>query len=290
MSANESDFNILHTARQAQADGVPTVRPKAAETLPQDLQAIRDHWERRGRKYGLSPSASWVDETMLHREGIILSKYIRDGDRVLDAGCANGYTTLQLARLRTLDITGVDYAQSMIEYANANLGRAGFLKSNVNFKVDNFLNLDFPNNTFDKVFTKRCMINLGSPEHQKQAALEAWRVLKPGGLFLVSEVTVQSSNKLNALREKLGLETMTPLWHNCYIDEPDFLDFTSDYFDLKKIRRFSSTYYVMTWALYPFFVRHGQRNYRNWFHRMSAQMPQVGDWGLQKLFVLQKKG
>src|SRR5436305_293578 len=64
-------------------------------TLPGELEPIRQHWEQRGRKYGLSPSASWVDETMLHREGIILSSFIKEGERVLDAGCANGYTTVQ---------------------------------------------------------------------------------------------------------------------------------------------------------------------------------------------------
>lgn len=297
MSINESNFNLF----QAQADEPTTdiaASPSRAtiasnrltETLPADLVAIKDHWERRGRKYGLSPSASWVDETMLHREGLILANYIKDGDRVLDAGCANGYTTIQLARLRKIRITGIDYAQSMIEHANLSLGRAGFLESNVSFRVGNFLNLDFPDNSFDKVITKRCMINLGSHEHQKQAALEAWRILKPGGLFLISEVTNQSSDKLNNLREKLGLETMTPLWHNCYIDEDDFLKFADEYYTVKKIKKFSSSYYVLTWALYPFFVRNGQRNYRNWFHKLSANVPQVGDWGLQKLFVLQKRG
>jgi SAM-dependent methyltransferase len=119
--------------------------------------------------------------------------------------------------------------------------------------------------------------------------MEAWRVLKPGGLFLISEVSVQSSEKLNKLRRKFGLETMTPLWHNCYIDEDDFLKFAEQYFEVKTIKRFSSTYYVMTWALYPFLVRSGQRNYRGTFHKLSARLPQVGDFGLQKLYVLQKR-
>ncbi|MDB5078375.1 MAG: hypothetical protein JWP00_299 [Chloroflexi bacterium] len=256
--------------------------------LPEELETIRLHWERRGRKYGLSPSASWVDETMLRHEGVILSKYLKDGDRVLDAGCANGYTTVQLARHKPVRITGIDYAPSMIDYANLNLGRAGRLAGSVSFRVGNFLSLDFPDNSFDKVITKRCLINLGSAEHQKTALLEAWRVLKPGGLFLVSEVTDQTAENLNRLRQRLGLETMVPLWHNCYLNEPDFLSFAKNYFDLKQVRRFSSTYYVLTWAIYPFFVRNGQRNYRNLIHRLGAHLPQIGDWGLQKLFVLQK--
>ena len=257
--------------------------------LPPDLEAIRQHWERRGRKYGLSPSASWVDETMLHREGVVLARFLKEGDRVLDAGCANGYTTLQLARSKRIRIIGVDYAQSMIDYANLNLGRAGLLEGSASFRVGNFLNLDFPDNSFDKVITKRCMINLGSAEHQKKALLEAWRVLKPGGLFLISEVSNQSSDNLNRLRHRLGLEIMTPLWHNCYLDEVELFKFAAPYFKLAKVKRFSSSYYALTWAIYPFFVRNGQRNYRSWFHRLSAHIPQVGDWGLQKLYVLQKR-
>ncbi len=311
MSSNENNFNTF------QADGANTLQniaPAAAsadseksshraayarpvqenpstglETLPQDLETIRQHWERRGRKYGLSPSASWVDETMMHREGVILSRYLKDGDRVLDAGCANGYTTLQLARLKRIRIIGIDYAPSMIDYAKLNLGRAGLLAGSANFRVGNFLKLDFPDNTFDKVITKRCLINLGSTEHQKAALQEAWRVLKPGGLFLISEVSTQSSDNLNQLRRRLGLETMTPLWHNCYLDEVELFKFAEPYFELKKVKRFSSTYYALTWVMYPFFVRSGQRNYRGWFHRLSARLPQVGDWGLQKLYVLQKR-
>lgn len=259
------------------------------KALPNDLEPIRQHWELRGRKYGAAPSASWVDETMLHREGEILSHYLNTNERVLDAGCANGYTTIQLARTKRIRIIGVDYAPSMVENANLNLSRAGRLKGSVFFKVGNFLDLDFPENSFDKVVTKRCMINLGSHDHQRTALLQAWRILKPGGLFLISEVSVQSAESLNRLRQKFGLETMTPLWHNCYIDEEDLLSFAQPYFELKQINRFSSTYYFMTWALYPALLPAGQRNYHGLFHRLSAHLPQVGDWGLQKLYVLKKR-
>jgi ubiquinone/menaquinone biosynthesis C-methylase UbiE len=319
MSINETDFNAFQS--DFQSDGINIATPpsvasadsdksnlqrayqrqtprresevssfsKLPSALPADLEPIHQHWERRGRKYGMSPSASWVDETMLHREGEVLNRYIREGDRVLDAGCANGYTTLQLARRKRIRIVGVDYAQSMIDYANTNLGRAGLLEGSVSFRVGNFLKLDYPDNTFDKVITKRCMINLGSPEHQKTALLEAWRVLKPGGLFLISEVSEQSSDNLNRLRRTLGLETMTPLWHNCYLNEEELFKFAEPYFELKQTKRFSSSYYALTWVIYPFFVRQGQRNYKGWFHRLSASVPQVGDWGLQKLYVLQKR-
>jgi ubiquinone/menaquinone biosynthesis C-methylase UbiE len=261
----------------------------AVAAVPADLEPIRQHWELRGRKYGSAPSASWVDETMLHHEGEVLLRYIKPEERVLDAGCANGYTTVQLARAKRIRIVGVDYAPSMIENANLNLSRAGRLKGSVLFKVGNFLDLDFPDNSFDKVITKRCLINLGSHDYQKTALMQAWRVLKPGGLFLISEVSEQSAEKLNQLRLKFGLETMTPLWHNCYIDEADLLDFASNFFEIKQIKRFSSTYYFLTWALYPALLPSGQRNYRSLFHRISAQLPSVGDWGLQKLYVLKKR-
>ena len=296
----EKNPNFLGQAQPPTGDGAAMLEPQLGQSskagatnsgkgLPLELEPIRQHWDLRGRKYGAAPSASWVDETMLHREGEILTSYIKTGERVLDAGCANGYTTVQLARAKRIRIVGVDYAPSMIENANLNLNRAGRLKGSVLFKVGNFLDLDFPDQSFDKVITKRCLINLGSHDHQKTALTQAWRVLKPGGLFLISEVSEQSAEKLNRLRQKFGLETMTPLWHNCYIDEDDLLDYAQNYFDIKQIRRFSSTYYFMAWALYPALLPAGQRNYRSLFHRISAHLPQVGDWGLQKLYVLKKK-
>jgi ubiquinone/menaquinone biosynthesis C-methylase UbiE len=296
MNANNPTPEINQKTSLGQADGnAAKMKPANHRNIPPtslspELLSIWQHWEQRGRRYGLSPSASWVDETMLHREGEILSRYIKTDDMVLDAGCANGYTTIQLARKKRIRITGVDYAVSMIEHAQINLNRAGHTKGSAFFKVSNFLDLDFPDNTFDKVITKRCMINLGSQENHKQALLEAYRVLKPGGLFLVSEVSVQTAEKLNNLRLRFGLESMTPLWHNCYIDEEDLLNFAQSYFEVKKVLRFSSTYYVMTWVLYPYFVRSGQRNYRSFLHKLSAILPQFGDWGLQKLYILKKRG
>lgn len=277
------------------SDGSAVLEPlsrKAANPLrqvPSDLEPIRQHWELRGRKYGTSASASWVDETMLHHEGEVLLHYLKKDERVLDAGCANGYTTIQLARSRRIRITGVDYAPSMVENANLSLSMAGRLKGSVIFRVGNFLDLDFPDNTFDKVITKRCMINLGSHAHQRTALTQAWRVLKPGGLFLMSEVSEQAAENLNRVRQKFGLETMSPLWHNCYIDEEDLLDYAQEYFEIKQIKRFSSTYYFMTWVLYPALLPSGQRNYHGWYHRLSTHLPQFGDWGLQKLYVLKKR-
>ncbi len=284
----ENSANLISPIKSSTLSNTPNTLPDYLN-LPPDLEPIRQHWEQRGRKYGLSSSASWVDETMLNREGIILSSFIKEGDKVLDAGCANGYTTLQLARRKNIQITGIDYAPSMIEHAQLNLNRAGPIESAVFFRVSNFLDLDFPAESFDKVVTKRCLINLGNTTHQKKALLEAYRVLKPGGLFLVSEVSVQAAERLNSLRQKLGLEIMTPLWHNCYIDEEDLLSFSKPYFKVKRVKRFSSTYYIFTWALYPFLVRSGKRNYRSLFHRISAHLPQVGNYGLQKLYVLQKQ-
>jgi ubiquinone/menaquinone biosynthesis C-methylase UbiE len=296
MNPNNSIPETNHNTSLGQADG-NAAKMKAAgnrnvppSSLSPELISIWQHWEQRGRKYGMSPSASWVDETMLHREGEILSRYLRTDDMVLDAGCANGYTTIQLARNKRIRITGVDYAASMIEHAQLSLNRAGHIKGSAFFKVSNFLALDFPDNTFDKVITKRCLINLGSHANQKRAMLEAYRVLKPGGLFLVSEVSVQTAEKLNGLRQRFGLEPMSPLWHNCYIDENDFLSFARPYFEVKNPVRFSSSYYFITWVLYPYFVRSGQRNYRSFLHKMSAVLPQFGDCGLQKLYIFKKRG
>ena len=148
MSSNENNLNRLQIAG---ADGLvsdelarPTTGWDESIEVPQDLEAIQQHWERRGRKYGISPSASWVDETMLHHEGMVLSKYLKPNDRVLDAGCANGYTTLQLANLKSIRITGVDYAPSMIENANRNLSRMGILKGTASFRVGSFPQSGFP--------------------------------------------------------------------------------------------------------------------------------------------------
>ena len=57
---------------------------------------IRQYWTEQALRYEQSSDASWSDRSVIEAEIRQIVSYLQDGDAVLDAGCANGYSTLEL--------------------------------------------------------------------------------------------------------------------------------------------------------------------------------------------------
>ena len=108
----------------------------------------------------------------------IFRDYIQDGDKVLDAGCGNG-RLLELLKDKKIDYLGVDISDKLIELAKKKYPQNNFL-------IADTLNLPFPDNNFDKVFSVAVLHTIPSFEFREKALLELRRVLKPGGLLLLT--------------------------------------------------------------------------------------------------------
>src|SRR4051812_21190741 len=79
---------------------------------------ILDYWEAQGAHHGSSHWASWGDNWMIELEIETIGSRISVGDRVLDVGCANGYSTFRQFRDRKpAAVIGLDFAANMIEVA-----------------------------------------------------------------------------------------------------------------------------------------------------------------------------
>ena len=85
---------------------------------------IRQFWTEQAVEHGEAPDASWSDTSVIDLEVAQIVRRLEDGDRVLDVGCANGYSTMQLAAQRAISIRGVDYIPEMIESARCMLPRS----------------------------------------------------------------------------------------------------------------------------------------------------------------------
>src|ERR1700751_4948041 len=85
------------------------------------LEEIREFWRRQAVEHGRSPTVSWSDHRVIEMEIRALVQRLDYGDRVMDVGCSNGYSTIQLASQRAIEIRGLDYLPEMIEYARASL-------------------------------------------------------------------------------------------------------------------------------------------------------------------------
>jgi SAM-dependent methyltransferase len=150
-----------------------------------------------------------------------------------------------------------------------------------------------PDASYDKVTAIRVIINLGEWERQRAALLECARVVRPGGLLLLSEATVQGWQRLNKLRREWGLPDIPMPPFNRYLDQDAVVAALSPRLELVGIADFASTYYVGTRVLKPLLARALGASVdvadpeAEW-NRWCAQLPAWGDYGTQKLFVFRK--
>jgi arsenite methyltransferase len=146
---------------------------------------------------------------------------LKAGETVLDLGSGGGIDVLLSAKRVGLTgkAYGLDMTDEMLALANENKRRAG--ATNVEFLKGHIESIPLPANSVD-VIISNCVINLSGDK--KKVLAEAFRVLKPGGRFAVSDVVVRG-HPPEVIRKNMEL------WIGCVagaLEESQFLSLLSE--------------------------------------------------------------
>lgn len=145
---------------------------------------------------------------------------IQPGETVLDLGSGGGIDVLLSAKRvgPTGKVYGLDMTDEMLALANKNKAKAGV--TNVEFLKGDIEAIPLPDDSVDLIISN-CVINLSADKERVLA--EAFRVLKPGGRFAVSDVVVRGEVPAEVKRS-------VELWIGCVagaLEEQEFVDLLS---------------------------------------------------------------
>jgi SAM-dependent methyltransferase len=129
----------------------------------------------------------------LHRDRMLDMVHWKGTETVLDIGTGRGLLMIGAAKRLTagksigIDIWNAeDLSDNKMENTLKNATAEG-VQGKIEIKSEDVRKMSFSDNTFDVILSNLCVHNLYKPEEREAACKEIARVLKPGGLALISD-------------------------------------------------------------------------------------------------------
>ncbi len=140
--------------------------------------------------YWREDTESFRDSLQHMNDALARIANIKRTDRVLDAGCGVGGSSIFLAKNYGCQVTGITLSAKQQASAKANAEKEG-LENLTSFDQQDFTNTTFPDASFDVIWTLESVVHASD----KQAFLEeAYRLLKPGGRLIMGEYFKKESD------------------------------------------------------------------------------------------------
>lgn len=219
-----------------------------------------------------------------------IAQFVESGTRILEVGCGNGITALNLAERFDVAIDGFDFAAEMIKEAQ-NMAAGKALRGRVNFSVADVRSMQALPPVYDVAYTERVLINLPDWHHQRKAIYDIASAVRPGGRYLMCENSADGLDAINNLRNVVGLKTITPPWHNRYLRDEELKGVANEWLELEDVVYYSSTYYFLSRVVNAAMAAQEgtEPEYDTFVNRLALKLPPIANLGQGRIWVWRRK-
>ena len=179
---------------------------KIVEYYRSTENAYKDSWDLAGSlaiHYGYwDKTVRTFRESLLRMNEVMMdAAAIKATDRVLDAGCGVGGSSIHIAARTGATVTGISLSDRQVQQARENARSRG-VQNHTNFAVMDYSATTFPDASFDVVWGCE---SICYADNKEQFIQEAFRLLRPGGRLVVADgfVTSFDHNKHPVIRNWL---------------------------------------------------------------------------------------
>lgn len=125
---------------------------------------------------------------------ILINSFINKDSNVLEIGCTNGFTSLEINKLIKCNVIGIDINMNSIDNANERIIKNKLDPNKIKFEHGNVENMKYKDETFDLIV---CGNALSFVENQNEAISEIIRVLKPNGMIALVPIWYKQTPDFN---------------------------------------------------------------------------------------------
>ncbi|KAG9304961.1 hypothetical protein G9A89_003130 [Geosiphon pyriformis] len=147
------------------------------------------------------PNESFEHAISRHEHYLAMQLNVKPGMNILDIGCGVGGPAREICHFTGAHITGLNNNDYQIQRAKEYSKKIG-LESKTDFVKGNFMDIPFENNSFDAVYAIEATCHAPKLE---DVYGEAYRVLKPGGIFAIYEwCTTENYDSKNPEHQRIS--------------------------------------------------------------------------------------